>query len=351
MVFSFGNLLRNLAHMSETEPSAFVANVARMALPNNNPSTDHQDNSSGDVLARLLSQVTGQRYEVQSDANCNTSAPTSSAKATEPAPLASTGVASIVTDTAPANSDATSHLQQKPLWPIFNQVKPNTAKANTPKAMTQPKEKDVNLSDDSSFKSCASEPQADNLCDYPFCWRFPNDTNSFKVSSPSFTTSWSMLTYSRKKRHGIAHLYQSCLGIFKCPVNGCHFMRNSATPRKRRVKFRCPDKPVGKLLTCQTHGIPLVHQQCSALVHLSRSPNGITTVEHSGHHSHPHPHEKVSEQAKDWLEEIVATAPELRPNQIKLGNPETKRAPARDVHSSLGNLDRLAYLRMQSGFY
>ena len=78
MVFSLGNLLRNLAHMSETDPSSFAANFARMALPNNNQGTDHRDDSSGDVLARLLSQVPGQRYEVQSDANRNTSASSTS---------------------------------------------------------------------------------------------------------------------------------------------------------------------------------------------------------------------------------------------------------------------------------
>ena len=349
MVFSFGNLLRNLAHMSETDPSSFAANFARMALPNNNQGTDHRDDSSGDVLARLLSQVTGQRYEVQSDANRNTSASSTSVNTAKGAPLASTGDVSRVTETGRANADAMSYQQQKPLWPIFTQTKHTTTKTNMmPTAMTQPEEKEVNLNDDSSFKSCTSQPQADNLCDYPYCLRYPNDTVSFNVSSPSFTTSWSMVTYGKSKIDGITHFYQSCLGIFKCPVNGCNFTQNAATPRNKRKKFRCPDKPRGKQVTCRIHGTRLVHQQCSALVRLSRSPNGITTVKHEGHHSHPLPHEnKVSEQAKNWLEQVVTIAPELKPHQIKKGNPATGRSPAREVHSALGCLDRLAHLRQK----
>ena len=348
MVFSLGNLLRNLAHMSETDPSSFAANFARMALPNNNQGTDHRDDSSGDVLARLLSQVTGQRYEVQSDANRNTSASSTSVSSAKAAPLASTGDVSRVTETGQANADAMSHQQQKPLWPIFTQTKHTTVKGNTPKETSQLKEKEDDVNDDSSFASCTSQPQADNLSDYPFCWRFPNDTVSFAVSSPSFTTSWSMLTYGWKRKGPNVHLYQSCLGIYRCPVNGCNFTRNAATPTKKRVKFRCPDKPGGKQVTCRIHGNQLVHQQCSATAHLVRSPNGITTVKHEGHHSHPLPHEnKVSEQAKDWLKDIVTRAPELKPHQIKKGNPATGRSPAREVHSALGNTDRLTYLRKE----
>ncbi len=62
MGFSFGNLFRNLAHMAETDATDSAAFLARMALPNNNQGTDRQDDSNGDVLARLLSQVTGDSY-------------------------------------------------------------------------------------------------------------------------------------------------------------------------------------------------------------------------------------------------------------------------------------------------
>lgn len=346
MTFSVGNLLRNLAHMTETDPTDFAASLARMALPNNNQGTDRQDDSNGDVLARLLSQVTGDSYVRQSDdRNCNTRAFTTAlsppAYPATAAPLASTGAA-MPKHNAPAK-------QHEVFWPIFQRGKPpSTSKIDMPTGTTKSTETESALDDDSSFQSCTSEPQADHLYDYPFCYRFPNDSGMFTVPSPSFTTSWSMVTYSRKKCKGtgITHLYQSCLGIFKCPVNGCKFVRNAAVPKKRR-KNQPPDKPVGKQLTCGIHCVNLVHQPCMALVHLTRSLNGTTTVSHKGHHSHPHPHEKVSQQAKNWLETVVATAPELRPHQIKKGNPVTNRPPAREVHSAFGNLDRLGYLRMQ----
>lgn len=350
MVFSFGNLLRNLAHMTETDPTDFAASLARMALPNDNQGTDHrQDDSNGDVLARLLSQLTGDNYVRQpDDTNCNTKAFTTAlsppAYPTPAAPLASTGAAMMPKHNSP------SKKHEVRTWPIFQQRKPpSTSKIDMPTVTTNSAEKESALDDDSSFQSCTSEPQADHLYDHPFCYRFPNDSGMFTVPSPSFTTSWSMLTYSRKKSKGIGikHLYQSCLGIFKCPVKGCKFVRNAAIPRKKRRKNQPPDKPVGKQLTCGIHGLTLVHHPCMALVHLTRSPNGTTTVKHEGHHAHPQPHEKVSQQAKNWLQTVVATAPELRPHQIKKGNPVTHRPPAREVHSAFGNLDRLGYLRMQ----
>ena len=75
MTFSIGNFLRNLAHMAETDPTDFAASLARMALPNNNQGIDRQDDSNGDVLARVLSQVTGDSYIRQpGGTNCNTRA-------------------------------------------------------------------------------------------------------------------------------------------------------------------------------------------------------------------------------------------------------------------------------------
>jgi hypothetical protein len=178
--------------------------------------------------------------------------------------------------------------QHEVFWPIFQRGKPpSTSKIDMPTATTHSTEKEFSLDDDSSFHSCTSEPQADHLYDYPFCHRFPNDSGVFTVPSPSFTTSWSMLTYSRKKSKGIGIAYQSCLGIFKCPVNGCKFVRNAAVPREKRRKNQPPDKPVGKQGTCVIHGLKLVHQPCMALVHLTRSLDGTTTVKHKGHHSHP----------------------------------------------------------------
>ena len=339
MVFSFGNLLRNLAHMTETDPTDFAANIARMALPNNNPGTDCEDDSNGDVLARLLSQVMGDRYVRQPDDTNFKSVLSPPAKPTTVAPLAST-------DTAMPTQKA-STKQRKQFWPLFDQSKSEISESTMQTGTTKPKEMEVDLDDDSSFMSCRSQPQADNKFDYPLPYRFPNDTCSFTVNSPSFKTSWSMLTYGSTKRHGIDHLYQSCLGIFSCPIKGCNFSCNSAIPRKNRRKFQPPLKPVGTELTCRIHGLKLVHQECNAIVHLTRSPDGTTTVTHSGHHSHPRPHENASPQAREWLQTIVAAAPELQPHQIKKGNPSTNRPPARDVHSAFGNLDRLAYLRMQ----
>ena len=154
MVFSFGIFLRNLAHMTETDPKDFAANLARMALPNNNQGTECQDDcSNGDVLARLISHMTGDNYaRLPDDTNRKSTTSSSPAKPITAAPRASTNAVS------PMHKASTK--QRKPFWPLFVPSKPKTSKSKVDTAITKPKEMEVDLDDDASFVSCRSEPQA-----------------------------------------------------------------------------------------------------------------------------------------------------------------------------------------------
>ena len=362
MVFSFGNLLRNIAHLAEADPNNVGGNAANMVSPNNHPGTDGQDNYSSDVLARLLTQVTGQRYELQSHGKSSTTqtqaaevAPLSQVTGhryelqshNKSSPLGSTIGHTKITKVAPTKDiTAKSHPEEKKLWPIFHPAKPD----NTPEAMMQQEGKgEVFDNDDSSFESCTSQPLPDHLFDYPFRKRFPNDNDAYSIDSASFKTSWSMLTYEHKNMgNGIWKLRQSCLGIYRCARKGCRFKRNAVTPRNQHRCHRCPDKAKGRNQTCEIHGVPLVHHACFATISITRSHNdGTTDVQHKGHHSHPYPHEQVSPQAKKWLEGVVVTAPELRPHQIKKGNVTTNRPAARIIHEGFGNPDRIGYYKRQ----
>jgi hypothetical protein len=90
------------------------------------------------------------------------------------------------------------------------------------------------------------------------------------------------------------------------------------------------------------HVQPLIHLACKVMCRLVWTLNETQVIQ-TGRHRHPRPHElKASNVAKERLRQMVLVNSEAKPLQIKLGTPS--RPPARSIHPSFGNLDRLAYL-------
>jgi hypothetical protein len=205
---------------------------------------------------------------------------------------------------------------------------------------------DNDIDDDTIYKSCASATNnSDYLHDHPDNYRFPQGLLCYEVNDPDhkFTTSWIMLLASAKNGKGVKSdqrfFYYSCLGVYECPVEGCKLVKNPVHPITKRLGA-LPAKANGSGV-CKVHQKKLEHVACNARMTIRRSTN-TTLIEHSGHHSHPRPHEKPSEAAKEWLTNIVTRNKEALPNQIECGT-ET-RLPAGDIHPGLQNQDRLSYM-------
>ena len=127
-----------------------------------------------------------------------------------------------------------------------------------------------------SFKSCESTQDDDGfLFDHDDIERYPDGNLCYTVNDPEptllekkktskFSMSWAMMTYSRKGKGNT--LYQSCLGVYCCPVEGCKYIGRPAYPKcdsgEKRRKGRAPDKPLGSD-KCSVHHKPGSRVSCS----------------------------------------------------------------------------------------
>ena len=198
---------------------------------------------------------------------------------------------------------------------------------------------DIN-SDQQSFQSCTHDEVNDGLHDFQDAIRFPDGVCCYSVNDPTFVTSWSTVTYSHKTTKEGKKQGQTCLGIYKCPNKDCKFTSNPVVPRGAdRKKNAAPQKCHGDGM-CKVCCVKLVHFPCKAEITLVRS-EGVTSVEHKGHHNHARPHEKLSKASKDWLSDITAKNSEARPSDIVRGT--DTRLPAREVHEGFNNMGRVEY--------
>ena len=134
--------------------------------------------------------------------------------------------------------------------------------------------------------------------------------------------------YGHVKSHGEQVIYQSCLGIYKCPTTGCKFICSAVKPRQNIFNGAKPTTAFGSD-KCLLHGVLF-----------------DVTIRYSGRHKHDCPHETVSKQAVARLEDMLQFNSNAKPIQILQGSPTRK--PARSIHPALNNLDRLNYYMRQS---
>lgn len=153
--------------------------------------------------------------------------------------------------------------------------------------------------------------------------------------------------FEREFEEGGEKYYWSCLGIYKCPEDGCNFRKNSAVPPRDQLKkagqkihkHMAPLHCMGKIRRCKIHNRELEHVECRALMYITRDGKK-THIEHKGRHNHFYPEEPVSNSAREKLAEYV-TAHNLTPMQMNLG--AKGRPAAGELHPSLHNLDRIRY--------
>ena len=197
--------------------------------------------------------------------------------------------------------------------------------------------KSSNEEDDSSYFSCVADLHASRgLFDQDDSDRFPPHSCVYTVNDASFKPSWSLVPYSHYKNT----TYLRCLGVFICPMEACKHISNAVLSNGERKKDSIP-KPRGSQF-CFTHKCPLTHISCDVYCTLIRTSSS-TEIKQHGSHRHPRPHElKASKKAVKRLQDIVGVNSEAKPIQVMMGTPT--REPARSIHPSLGNLNRLSYM-------
>ena len=135
--------------------------------------------------------------------------------------------------------------------------------------------------DDQSFRSCSNSVIADGVQSALFgsadSARFPQGNTLYVVNDPTFRLSWTMMTYGFNSANskGDRTIFQSCLGIYKCPTSGCMFVRSAVAPRNSRAKFAKPMKAFGSDI-CLVHGALLVHIPCTATCTISCNISSVT---------------------------------------------------------------------------
>ena len=199
--------------------------------------------------------------------------------------------------------------------------------------------------DSSSFHLCSSGNYAVGslaIHDNADSARFPQgNLPPYVVEDPKFRLSWTMMTYGfDTKKNNDKIEYQCCMGIYKCPREGCKFVQNAVVaPRKGRVNGAKPANAKGSGV-CTDHKLQLEHVPCSATCTVYRN-NSSVTIHHYGIHKHARPSEKVSKEALARLENIMNINNNAKPVQILQGT--STREAASNIHPGLNNLDRLSY--------
>ena len=336
--------------------------------------SSRQTVSDPEVLARFIHQITGDEYQYvpppQAGAAAAASVQTAVSTPTAPAPAAvavreksqeidrqmiseisfsapPTSSTSINTITVAHTTGRVTNSKIKAFSSSSNSSSNNNINNgkyndddNSPNEDAN--EKNLSISSDNdteSYVSCHSNQcDDDSMClfDQDDKLRFPPTTCNYVVNDKTFQPSWSWNRYS----HRGDTTYLKCLGIFRCREKGCEFICNAGVSNKERKKDHVPKCDV--MCKNKKHVQPLIHLACKVMCRLVRTLNETQVIQ-TGRHRHPRPHElKASNVAKERLRQMVLVNSEAKPLQIKLGTPS--RPPARSIHPSFGNLDRLAYL-------
>ena len=196
------------------------------------------------------------------------------------------------------------------------------------------------------------------MFDQPHHYRYPNNNRCYTVAESNFGLSWANVRYGHKNnKDGRRVDYHSCLGLYKCPVDGCNFTANPTQPKALKGrslrKGMVPEKPLYQS-TCIHHQVQLVHTgPCPAYWTREFYPpttdheEGSTVINHIGKHNHDEPpNEKASKCATAKLEQIVRSNPRATPTVLKQG--VEGEEPVQSLHPSFINADRLKYRRQKA---
>ncbi len=181
---------------------------------------------------------------------------------------------------------------------------------------------------------------------------YPNGNVTYKLTVPEVDSctelgyvGWAMFVYSHNKAKDGSRktVIKKCMGIYKCSVDMCSFTERPKVPRGSKVKSSLPFPSVTQ---CLKHHQKLVHCPCDATMK-STFVDGQVLLQHIGIHNHARPHPiRPSYEARKGFEQIVNTAPEVRPQQLLIGT--SSRNSLQEIHPSYNNLDRIAHLRMKT---
>ena len=84
--------------------------------------------------------------------------------------------------------------------------------------------------DQHSYQTCSSGHNVVHsaLFDSADSARFPQgDISPYVVNDPKFRLSWTMMTYGCRTNKKNKVEYQCCMGIYKCPREGCNFVQSA----------------------------------------------------------------------------------------------------------------------------
>jgi hypothetical protein len=246
----------------------------------------------------------------------------------------------------PSNDDLPKHQSIScPTSPDVTSSQSQFDKKSTQKSNLAESEDGMNEDeDDASFHSCSSgDNDVGSLAMHVTAdsARFPQgNLPPYVVQDPKFRLSWTMMTYGyNTKKNNDRIDYQCCMGIYKCPREGCNFVQNAVAPRKGKAKGAKPTNAKGTGV-CTDHKLQLEHVPCSATCTVYCNTSSAT-IHHYGKHKHARPSEKVSKEALARLENIMNINNNAKPVQILQGT--STREPASNIHPGLNNLDRLTY--------
>lgn len=178
----------------------------------------------------------------------------------------------------------------------------------SPGVTLQSEDKMNEVDSDSSFHSCSSGNTVVGslaMHDNADSARFPQgNLPPYVVKDPMFRLSWTMMTYGRDtKKNKEKVKYQCCMGIYKCPTEGCNFVQNAVAPRTGKANGAKPTHAKGSGM-CTKHKLQLEHVPCSATCTVYNN-NSSVTIHHYGKHKHARPSEKVSKEALARLENMM----------------------------------------------
>ena len=228
--FSWGNILTNIVNLASLEPS--------------NP----------DGIADFLTQLTVDRYERTSTAeeanvhaNGNSATQSSIDSTEQQAQQQSHSQNSNMNplDILAQATELHQNIQTSRTSSEHNVAVASPPRTNRPITRTQPSNLNSIQSQSQTPNHATPSRQTDSrsnplpLYDYPDNERFPNGDICYAVNDPDFALSWATLQYTWKPKDaptnktGKMLKYQKCLGIFKCKVASCPFIRNPVQPQQK----------------------------------------------------------------------------------------------------------------------
>ncbi|GJJ71561.1 hypothetical protein EMPS_03911 [Entomortierella parvispora] len=157
---------------------------------------------------------------------------------------------------------------------------------------------------------------------------FPNGNIKFKRNVQDYDTillarsvGWATQVYRRniKSDGSMIKIHKKCLGILRCPAPDCRWVRRPKVNGPvdyvtGETRIDMSDTPESQF--CAIHERELEHLPCTAVLDLVEE-GGCIKFTHRGYHTHQAPIPKrASQDALNYLETIVSTAPESRPKHL-----------------------------------